>query len=122
MPYVIKDANDKILAFYDEQNALSTMWVDDDDLALKAFFAQIKASTAKPVTKESEAMASLETSDLELIRVIEDLTELLIKKQVFVFTELPLFAQQKLGKRQKIRNDMVSLNSLLSDEGDEGIF
>ncbi len=122
MPYVIKDANDKILACYDQQDALSTMWINDDDPKLKAFLAQIKPNTVKPLSKEDEAISSLMSSDLELIRVIEDLTELLIKKQVFVFTELPLFAQQKLGKRQKIRNDMISLNSLLSDESDEGIF
>jgi hypothetical protein len=113
MPYVTKDANGNILAVHREVNEINTIWVEDDDPDL----VQVPS-----VSHQQQAKSDLELSDLELIRVIDDLVELLIKKQVFAFTELPEFAQQKLGKRQKIRKDMTSLKNLISDENEEGIF
>jgi len=45
-------------------------------------------------------------SDLKLIRVIEDVIDLLIAKRVIIFSELPLPVQQKIlqkkGKREKL--------------------
>ncbi|NOT83222.1 MAG: hypothetical protein HOP02_00255 [Methylococcaceae bacterium] len=114
MPYVIQDNAGKIIALNATQQVLQSVWLDDDDPALLQFINH------SPI--EESARTTLEQSDLELIRVIEDLTDLLIKKQVFTFTELPTFVQQKLGNRQKMRTDMVSLKSLLNDENEAGIF
>ena len=113
MPYVIKDQEDKILAVHQELSEINAVWIEEDDPDLARFRSAVNHHQAK---------SSLEISDLELIRVIEDLTELLIKKQVFTFTELPEFAQKKLGKRQKIRKGMISLKNLVNDENEEGIF
>jgi len=45
-------------------------------------------------------------SDLKLIRVIEDVIDLLIAKRIIIFSELPLPVQQKIllkkGKRDKL--------------------
>jgi len=45
-------------------------------------------------------------SDLKLIRVIEDVIDLLIAKRVIIFSELPAAVQQKIlqkrGKREKL--------------------
>ena len=45
-------------------------------------------------------------SDLKLIRVIEDVIDLLIAKRVIIFSELPVPVQQKIllkrGKREKL--------------------
>ncbi len=45
-------------------------------------------------------------SDLKLIRVIEDVIDLLITKRVIIFSDLPLPVQQKIllkkGKREKL--------------------
>lgn len=109
MPYVIQDQTGNIVALSDQGDAWSPMWLAEDDPAVVAFMQRRAEDTSK---------SSLEQSDLDLIRVIEDLTDLLIKKQVFTFTELPLFVQQKLGIRQKMREDMVSLKSLLNDENE----
>ncbi len=115
MPYVIKDRAGKIVFLYDDVQERDSVWLEEDDPSVEQFRKNLG-------NDENKAKTILETSDLELIRVIEDLTELLIDKQVFAFTELPLFAQQKLGNRQKIRKDMISLKSLVNDENDEGIF
>lgn len=54
-------------------------------------------------------------SDLGLVRVIEDLVDLLIDRAVIRFTDLPLAAQQKLMERRGTREAMQHL-SLLEDD------
>ena len=58
-------------------------------------------------------------SDLKLIRVIEDVIDLLIAKRVIIFSELPLPVQQKIllkkGKREKLFGGGVDI--LGSDKG-----
>ena len=112
MPYVIKNSSGKIVGAFEEEQKITTEWVGDDDTELQSYKQELKAQV--------HAKNEMQISDLDLIRVLEDLTELLIKKQVIAFTELPIFAQQKLGTRQKMRTDMVSLKSLINE--DEGIF
>lgn len=58
-------------------------------------------------------------SDLELIRVIEDLIDLLINKEILRLTDFPESAQLKLFERRRLRNSLHSLN-LLAD-GQESI-
>lgn len=113
MPYVIKNSTGKIVALYESQQEVNAEWLEEGSEAVQNFKHEMSV--------HAHAKSEMALSDLDLIRVIEDLTELLIKKQVIAYTELPIFAQQKLGTRQKMRNDMVSLKSLIN-ESDEGIF
>jgi hypothetical protein len=53
---------------------------------------------------DAEPNQALAKSDIEMIRVIEDLIELLIHKQLINFTDLPDATQQKILKRKKIRD------------------
>lgn len=60
-----------------------------------------------------------ESSDLKLIRVIEDVIDLLIAKNVICITELPPSVQAKLMERRSLRQ---SLNALtLFGEDEQGI-
>lgn len=54
-------------------------------------------------------------SDMKLIRVLEDLVELLLSQGVIRFTDLPEPAQQKLLERRSLRISPESL-ILLEDE------
>lgn len=56
-----------------------------------------------------EALAS---SDAATVRVIEDLIDLLVRKNVINFTELPEQAQQRIKARQSLR-ERISTNDLL---------
>lgn len=60
-----------------------------------------------------------ETSDLKLIRVIEDVIDLLIAKNVICITELPPPVQSKLMERRSLRQSLNALK-LFGDE-DQGI-
>lgn len=61
--------------------------------------------------------SALIESDLSLIRVIEDLIDVLIHKDLLRFTDLPDRVQAKLLERRKLRGSMRSLD-LLGDGQD----
>jgi hypothetical protein len=54
-------------------------------------------------------------SDAGLIRLLEDLIELLTKKNIILFTELPEKAQQKITERTQIREKMSSQDIIVED-------
>lgn len=56
--------------------------------------------------------SSLEQSDMRLVRVLEDLIDLLISRDVIRFTDLPLAAQEKLMERRSMRQSLIALNLL----------
>lgn len=64
--------------------------------------------------------SALASSDLALVRVVEDLIDLLIAKDALRFTDLPVPAQEKLLKRRNLRQSMNSLH-LLSDQEEDGL-
>lgn len=59
---------------------------------------------------------ALAESDKEIARVTEDLINLLISKNIILFTELPSAVQQKLLSREKLRS---SLNNVIDNFLDE---
>lgn len=58
----------------------------------------------------------LKASDLELVRVIEDLVNLLVDKGVIRYTDLPQPARDKLQAREADRERLGQLAGLLGDE------
>jgi len=61
----------------------------------------------------------LGTSDLALVRVLEDLIELLVDRSVIRFTDLPAAAQAKLNERRSTRVAMQEFRLL--DEDSAGL-
>ena len=57
-------------------------------------------------------------SDLGLARVMEDLIDLLIEKNVFRFHDLPEAAQQKLIQRRGLRREFAYVETLFGDDED----
>lgn len=107
--YVKRDETGKIAMVCSEVNAECTEWVDFDAEELRDFLEQ----------DLSDPERSLEASDRDLVRVFEDLVELLIEKGVIRFTDLPEAAQRKLSSRKDLRASARRLN-LMSDD-DDGI-
>ena len=59
----------------------------------------------------------LSASDIGVIRIIEDLVDLLIEKNIILFTELPIEAQEKLKSRKNVRAKMGE-QSIMIDENE----
>jgi len=67
----------------------------------------------------SGAQTALRSSDLEFIRVVDDLLEVLFSKGLINFTDLPEKAQQKFIERGRLREQNRDALSLLGDDDDQ---
>lgn len=56
-------------------------------------------------------------SDAEFVRVLEDLIDMLIAKNLIRHTDLPIAAQNKLVQRKGMRNRLQGVLNLLDDDG-----
>ncbi len=63
-----------------------------------------------------KALERLAESDQALVRVIEDLVDTLIGKDVLHFTDLPEAAQAKLLERRHLRRSVNALNLIEDDD------
>lgn len=68
---------------------------------------------------DNQTSSALDASDADLVRVIDDLVDVMIQKQLIRFTDLPNAAQEKLLHRRRLRG-ALSGRSLLdaSDSSD----
>ncbi|GGX90309.1 hypothetical protein GCM10007160_17200 [Litchfieldella qijiaojingensis] len=71
---------------------------------------------------QDRQLQELRNSDLEFVRVLEDVIELLMDKGIISFTDLPDAAREKLMVRQSLRRRVNSVDLLgESDEEDDGV-
>jgi hypothetical protein len=113
VPYVSRNSKGAIVSLHNAPIHENSQWLDVHHPEVMEFLAMKQSA--------EQAKQSLSSSDDDMIRVIEDVIDLLMAKQVFMFTELPEQAQQKLSKRYKLRKEMEGLNNFV-DSGDETIF
>ncbi|WP_019624189.1 hypothetical protein [Thioalkalivibrio thiocyanoxidans] len=106
--YVRRDAEGRIELVSRDASSECTEFVAADAPELLVFLG---ADEEEPVP------AALQASDLELIRVLEDLVEVLTDKGVIRFTDLPDAAQKKLLGRKDLRASATRLNLVEDDEG-----
>ncbi|MEW6591689.1 MAG: hypothetical protein AB1418_11720 [Pseudomonadota bacterium] len=100
MPYIRRDAQGRIAAIQLEPG--------DGLEQLPAGAPELTEFTRRMAAESS----SLEQSDMRLVRVLEDLIELLIARDVIRFTDLPLPAQEKLLERRSMRQSLGALDLL----------
>jgi hypothetical protein len=111
MAYVKRDDQGKIIAVFDTARAEAAEYLSVNSNELIEFLKQSgNADNAK---------VALSASDMNLIRVLEDLINTLIDKEVILFTDLPDAAREKLANREKIRGRLSDLDNLMGD--DQGI-
>lgn len=103
MPHVLRDADGTICAVSAEPT--EGFEPIEEDAAELAEFEQLL----------HPARSRLQESDLEVVRVLDDLVNLLIDKDVIRFTDLPPAAQRKLIERRGLRRGSNSLD-LLGDD------
>ena len=103
MPYVRRDESGQVVAV--SVAALDGFeLVPEDDAQLADFEASMMTGHGR-----------LRESDLSVVRVLDDLINLLIEKNTIRFTDLPEAAQRKLLDRRGMRERSAHLG-LLGDE------
>ena len=110
MPYVTRDQNGRIAAVHATQSAEATEKLAPGDPELMEFLGRTGASVG--------LQSALLTSDLELVRVLEDLIAVLIDKRIIMLTDLPKAAQQKLAHRYDLRSQLADLGGIVAEQED----
>lgn len=108
MPYIQRDENGQIIALLDKGSD-DMEFQPPSDPEIQAFLAP---------DGEDPTLRALAKSDREIARVTEDLINLLVSKQVILFTELPMVVQKKLLAREKLRTELNGGDVSFMDDED----
>lgn len=103
MVYIQRNADGEIVAVSREQTADCDMPMESDNPELLAYLASIMSS-------------DFFASDLQFIRVIDDLIHLLVSKKVIMFTELPPAVQTKVAERSQMRERNADALTLVPED------
>jgi hypothetical protein len=108
MPYVRRGSDGEIRAMSESSEAGFHEALPPDDVELQRFLARFEPSR--------DALAE---TDQSFVRVLEDLIELLIARNVIRFTDLPSAAQAKMMQRQQMREALRPHVDLLDYDSDD---
>lgn len=109
MPFVMRDEAGQIVAIYREISAGAEEYLPPSHPAVQGFVHQNIG--ALPIGHvEKPAMLQ---SDLDMIRVYEDLTDILLSKNLVMLTDFPQPAQDKLIRRKRLRSSLSPITELL---------
>jgi hypothetical protein len=111
MPFVKRDADGKIAALILQATEEGREEVPFDDSELGVFLQNSLI--------DAVAQRHWVETDLGLARVMEDLIDLLIEKNVFRFYDLPEAAQEKLIQRRGLRREFAYVETLFGDTEDD---
>lgn len=107
MAYVLKNKEGVIIASSPDQKP-GPEWIEvDNDAPEYSKFLEVSL----------QGSSAFRESDIQLVRVLEDLITLLIDREVIRFTDLPAPAQKRLNDRESMRKD-TSLSGLMHDKDD----
>ena len=109
MPFVKRDSVGRIIAASNAPTNEASEELAVDSPELRAFIEELAGEKG-----------IFESSDMKMIRAIEDVIDLLISKNVICITDLPGAVQSKLMERRSLRHSLNALNLL--GEDDQGIF
>lgn len=112
MAYVKRGADGRIIAVFADAQADAGEQLPGDHPELLAFLARGEG----PGGEMRDALAYLAGSDLEMIRVLEDLIDVLIQRKVIQMTDFADAAQAKLVQRRTIRGQIAIPDPLVDDE------
>ena len=107
MFYVQRDGQGQLVRVEPTDFAEMTGSLAADDQEVLAWFANQTVETS---------LLQLQQSDLVMIRVLDDLIQVLMSKGVIRITDLPPAAQSKLMNRTQAREALGGLTRLINDE------
>lgn len=112
MPYVSRDDAGRITGVFDHPEVGASEEIRPDDPGLARFQADRGLSSPDSIRQ------LLAESDMKMVRLVDDLVDLLIEKGVIKFTDLPQAAGEKYLQRQAARKQLQSVENLIVGEKD----
>lgn len=107
MFYVQRDQHGALVRVEAAAYAEATETLPADHHEIQSWFANDLVETS---------LKQLKQSDLDMIRVLDDLIQVLTSKGVIRVTDLPAAAQAKLQDRTSAREALGGLNHLINDD------
>ncbi|MCF7534712.1 tryptophan synthase subunit beta [Pseudomonas sp. NPDC078416] len=107
MFYVQRDADGTLVRVEATAFAEASEQLPPDDHQVQAWFAN-------EVVEKS--LIQLKSSDMDMIRVLDDLIQVLTSKGILNITDLPSAAQAKLMDRTQARETLGGLSDLINDD------
>ena len=112
MSYVSRDASGRITGVFDRPESGAREEIAPDHPELMRFLAD------QGLSSPSALRQILAESDLRMVRLVDDLVDLLIDKGVIKFTDLPQAAGEKYLQRQAARKQLQAVADLMVGEKD----
>jgi hypothetical protein len=109
MPFVARDAHKNIVAVSETATSTCTEEIPGDSEELARYLAE---------TSPEGLRQQLAESDLKMVRLVDDLIDVLIDKRVVQITDLPAAAAQKYLERQTARRRLQDASNLIIGEKD----
>jgi hypothetical protein len=107
MFYVQRDADGVLVRVEAAEFAEATGQLPADDHEIQAWYADEMVE---------KSLNQLKLSDMEMIRVLDDLIQVLTSKGILNVTDLPAAAQAKLMDRNQARETLGGLSDLINDD------
>jgi hypothetical protein len=110
MPFVTRDQSGRISGVSEHADVGVSEEIRADDPELSRFLVDQGLSTPEVIRQK------LAESDLQMVRLVDDLIDLLMDKGVIKFTDMPRAAGEKYLHRQVARKHLQA--NLIVDEND----
>ena len=108
MPFVRRDESGAVVAIYDRECGEASEELAADHPEVDAFFERIQ-----------DAKSELARSDQGMSRVLEDLIDTLIDKNILLITDLPMAAVEKIARRRALRGKPFGFEGLFEADKDK---
>ncbi len=112
MPFVKRDAAGRVTSLHREQDSQDLQYLPLDHPDVVGFLEPVGE-------RRSQNRGELLKSDLEMIRVYEDLTDILIGKRLVALTDFPQAAQEKLMRRRRLRTSLSPITEVLGGQSED---
>jgi hypothetical protein len=109
MPFVSRNSQGTITGVFGRPTEAAHEELDASNPELRAF---LQGPGARHVRSR------LVATDTEMARIVEDVIDVLISKNILNFTDFPREAQQKLLRRRDLRRNLSTLTNLVGDDDD----
>jgi hypothetical protein len=107
MPYIRRNADGKIVELCDEPSADVIEYLDPGEPEVQSHIERTQ--------HYRRVKQDLLSTDLETVRVLEDLIEVLLSKGIITAADIPESAREKLDRRKQLRA-VLRESPLVSDD------
>jgi len=114
MPFVKRDKRGGVLALYRERSSEAQEYLPTEHPDVQQF-------AREPGAPSPQGRGEMSGTDLDMIRVYEDLIDILVSKRVVVLTDFPPAAQAKLVRRKRLRTSFSAITEVLLPDDEGGL-